>query len=314
MVPLYKWQTRPLVREGAPYGQESNFQGRINIWSWAPDEARHQDRQTDWQSVAMWLWLWLWFLCYSLLFSVIRCHGNVCLPNRCLANGLPHPTLRRCLPKPLPSKWSYSSHIYRIMAAKRQQKLSDVIYTNVRNVLTSSCEDGLIQPMQAKWMMSSNTNSFRWVWIWQSVAWICMGLLCTPLPCDFPTVSNALQGCTVVCNYKCFWMPGWNDVYVKGWAHGAPTGFFPMWGKGRGSISANKLIFDPYKITLTTAISRGRQPCSTGRATSDFCLSNARLADKNYIRGARIYLLYILSHVWVTIDGVWTRNWIHWPL
>jgi hypothetical protein len=28
-----KWQTRPLVREGAPYGQDSNFQTRMNIWS-----------------------------------------------------------------------------------------------------------------------------------------------------------------------------------------------------------------------------------------------------------------------------------------
>jgi hypothetical protein len=27
-----KWQTRPLVREGAPHGRESNFQTRRNIW------------------------------------------------------------------------------------------------------------------------------------------------------------------------------------------------------------------------------------------------------------------------------------------
>jgi hypothetical protein len=53
-----RWQTRPLVREGAPYGQDNNFQGRMNIGSWALDGARHQDRQTDWPSVAMWLWLW----------------------------------------------------------------------------------------------------------------------------------------------------------------------------------------------------------------------------------------------------------------
>jgi hypothetical protein len=31
---------------------------KINIWSWAPDGARHQDRQTDWLSIEMWLWLW----------------------------------------------------------------------------------------------------------------------------------------------------------------------------------------------------------------------------------------------------------------
>jgi hypothetical protein len=43
-----KWQTRHLVREGAPHGQGSNFQTRRNIWSWAPVGARHQDWQTDW--------------------------------------------------------------------------------------------------------------------------------------------------------------------------------------------------------------------------------------------------------------------------
>jgi hypothetical protein len=45
-----KWQTLPLVREGAPYGQDCNFQWKINIWSWAPDGARHQDGLTDCQS------------------------------------------------------------------------------------------------------------------------------------------------------------------------------------------------------------------------------------------------------------------------
>jgi hypothetical protein len=36
-------QTRPLVREGAPQKQDRNCQAVINIWSWAPDGARHQD-------------------------------------------------------------------------------------------------------------------------------------------------------------------------------------------------------------------------------------------------------------------------------
>jgi hypothetical protein len=31
-----KRQTRPLVREGAPYGQDSNFHTRINIWGSTP--------------------------------------------------------------------------------------------------------------------------------------------------------------------------------------------------------------------------------------------------------------------------------------
>jgi hypothetical protein len=56
---LYNEQQLPLVREGAPHGQGSNFQTRRNIWSWAPAAARHQHGQTDWPSVAMWLWLWL---------------------------------------------------------------------------------------------------------------------------------------------------------------------------------------------------------------------------------------------------------------
>jgi hypothetical protein len=42
-----KWQIRPFVREGAPHGQNSNFQTRMNIWSWFPDGARNQDRLTD---------------------------------------------------------------------------------------------------------------------------------------------------------------------------------------------------------------------------------------------------------------------------
>jgi hypothetical protein len=54
---ICKKQTRPLVREGAPQKQDCNCQTLINIWSWAPDGARHQDLLIDWLSVAMWLWL-----------------------------------------------------------------------------------------------------------------------------------------------------------------------------------------------------------------------------------------------------------------
>jgi hypothetical protein len=43
-------QIRPLVREGAPHGQDSNRQTGTNVWSWVPKEARHQDRLTDRQS------------------------------------------------------------------------------------------------------------------------------------------------------------------------------------------------------------------------------------------------------------------------
>jgi hypothetical protein len=56
---IYKRQTRSLVREGAPQNQDFNCQTVINIWSWAPDGAWHQDLLTDWPSVAMWLWLWM---------------------------------------------------------------------------------------------------------------------------------------------------------------------------------------------------------------------------------------------------------------
>jgi hypothetical protein len=65
-----KWQTQPLVRDGAPYGQDTNFQTRRNVWSWAPVGSRHQDRQTHWPSVAMWLWLWLGTACKAETSSV----------------------------------------------------------------------------------------------------------------------------------------------------------------------------------------------------------------------------------------------------
>jgi hypothetical protein len=43
-------QSRPLVREGAPQGQDRSSQNVPNIWSWAPDGARHQDG-LDWLTV-----------------------------------------------------------------------------------------------------------------------------------------------------------------------------------------------------------------------------------------------------------------------
>jgi hypothetical protein len=44
--------------EGAPDWQTSDCQTATNIWSWAPDGARHQDWLTGWPSVVTWLWLW----------------------------------------------------------------------------------------------------------------------------------------------------------------------------------------------------------------------------------------------------------------
>jgi hypothetical protein len=58
---IYKRETRPLVTEGAPQKQDRNCQIGLNIWSWAPYGALHQDLLTDWltdwPSVAMWPWL-----------------------------------------------------------------------------------------------------------------------------------------------------------------------------------------------------------------------------------------------------------------
>jgi hypothetical protein len=43
-------------QRGCPHKkQDRNCQTVINIWSWAPDGARHQDLFTYWPSVAMWL-------------------------------------------------------------------------------------------------------------------------------------------------------------------------------------------------------------------------------------------------------------------
>jgi hypothetical protein len=49
-------------QRGRPHKkQDRNCQTVINIWSCAPDGARHQDLLADWPSVAMWLWLWIEF-------------------------------------------------------------------------------------------------------------------------------------------------------------------------------------------------------------------------------------------------------------
>jgi hypothetical protein len=64
---------RPLVREGAPpKKQNRNSQTVKNIWSWAPDGARHQDLLTDWPSVAIWLWLGLDSVSYEFKVNLWR--------------------------------------------------------------------------------------------------------------------------------------------------------------------------------------------------------------------------------------------------
>jgi hypothetical protein len=57
-----KWQTRPLVRESAPYQQACNCLTVIKIWSYAPDGCLFQDGLADWPSVVTQRWLRLWLL------------------------------------------------------------------------------------------------------------------------------------------------------------------------------------------------------------------------------------------------------------
>jgi hypothetical protein len=43
-----KRQTRPLLRQSTPHGQDQDSLTVTNIWSWVPDGAWHQDGLTDW--------------------------------------------------------------------------------------------------------------------------------------------------------------------------------------------------------------------------------------------------------------------------
>jgi hypothetical protein len=55
ILPPAQWpgvDSASLVREGAPQKQGRNCQTVINIWSWAPNGARHQDLLTDWLTVS----------------------------------------------------------------------------------------------------------------------------------------------------------------------------------------------------------------------------------------------------------------------
>jgi hypothetical protein len=60
-----KWQTHPLVREGAPHRQNRNCLTVTQIWFWVPEGARHQDYLANWPSFVTWLLLRL-----DLLLSV----------------------------------------------------------------------------------------------------------------------------------------------------------------------------------------------------------------------------------------------------
>jgi hypothetical protein len=56
------WQTRPLVREGAPKRQDSNFEGGKKCWSNVQDLGL-TPRHTDWLTVSRNVTLTLFFLC-----------------------------------------------------------------------------------------------------------------------------------------------------------------------------------------------------------------------------------------------------------
>jgi hypothetical protein len=68
--------TRPLVREGAPQRQDSNFQAESNIWSQVPEWTRHQDILTDWLAVRRNMTLTLTIICN--LYQCIQWHVKVC--------------------------------------------------------------------------------------------------------------------------------------------------------------------------------------------------------------------------------------------
>jgi hypothetical protein len=54
---IYKRHTASRKRGRPTENKPVTVKRVINIWSWAPDGARHQDLPTDWPSVTMWLWL-----------------------------------------------------------------------------------------------------------------------------------------------------------------------------------------------------------------------------------------------------------------
>jgi hypothetical protein len=65
-----KWETRSLVREGAPDGQTATFtQKKTSGHEPQLGLDTKTDRQTDWPSVASWLWLWLFWLCCDVTYE-----------------------------------------------------------------------------------------------------------------------------------------------------------------------------------------------------------------------------------------------------
>jgi hypothetical protein len=133
---------------------------------------------------------------------------------------------------------------------------------------------------------------FHWVCIWRSVARICMRLVCTPQPCDFPPVSIAhyvFKHCTTVEQCAIINVSEWQGATMYMWSGGLT---------GADRIPSNVGEREGQQICQQTRLlSSGRQPSGNGRATSDFYLSNARLVDKNYITGAQIYV-HLLGLDW----------------
>jgi hypothetical protein len=87
--------TDPTSRQrGRPIWTGLQLSIKINIWSWAPDGARHQDRQADWLSVAKWLWLCVFCLpfCPDDWISIVTDLINA-LPGNSSVNMVQHATI-----------------------------------------------------------------------------------------------------------------------------------------------------------------------------------------------------------------------------
>jgi hypothetical protein len=99
---IYKRQTRPLVREGAPQKQHRNCQ-RV-IWGSTPG-------LTDWlTSVAVWLWLWEenWGSLLRRQLKMEKCSNTLF---KCAGNPIinPKPLYKSLIPPP--NKWHYYKKI-----------------------------------------------------------------------------------------------------------------------------------------------------------------------------------------------------------
>jgi hypothetical protein len=106
---------RPVLSsERAPHKkQDRNCHTVINIWSWAPDGARHQGLLTDCPSVAMWLWLWLLSSLYNLQLLLGNKFAMICFV---LRKGVLAPRQGDKLLHPTgPHHWLVINHMHSLL-------------------------------------------------------------------------------------------------------------------------------------------------------------------------------------------------------